>query len=495
MQGKDILAELETMPVGRFHYKLLLAAGLGWAFDSMDTGLIAFLMPKLAQEWQLSAGAIGLLGSIGLIGMAIGAILAGALADHWGRKRVFAAMVILYSLASALCALAPSYTWLVCFRFLVGLGLGGELPVAATLVTEYIPTRVRGRFVVLLESFWAVGWLLAAGLTYGIALDFGWRVAFLIGALPAIYVGLIRMHLPESVRFLLSKGKIDEAQAIICSIEESVGRGLNKKVLLREMEKLVVRNEYEATKGDKNGRMDEGNSVAIEAVNPIGQSRIKDDVRNGKERELVNKGRAEVKQKISVMGLWTKAFRQSTLMLWITWFGLMFSYYGIFMWLPQLVYQHGFSMTKSVAYVLVMTLAQLPGYGAAAYLVEHWGRKYTFVIFLLASGLAAWFFGGADSLSSLLLWGTLMSFFNLGAWGVIYAYTPELYPTYIRGLGSGWAAGLGRLGGMAAPLLVGFLLSQAWMVSQIFLLFAFVFLMAAAAVLFLGTETKGKRLD
>ena len=205
-----MLERLNALPVSSFHYKLLVVAGIGWVFDSMDTGLIAFVLPLLIKEWGLSATQAGMLGSIGLVGMALGAVAAGTLADRVGRKTVFSVTIVLYSLATGLCAVASNYELLVLFRFLVGLGLGGELPVAATLVTEYVPGRARGRFMVLLESFWAVGWLLAALIAYFIIPVTGWRTAFLIGALPALYTMVIRMHLPESVRYLLKKGKIEE---------------------------------------------------------------------------------------------------------------------------------------------------------------------------------------------------------------------------------------------------------------------------------------------
>ena len=220
-----MLERLNALPVSSFHYKLLVVAGIGWVFDSMDTGLIAFVLPLLIKEWGLSATQAGMLGSIGLVGMALGAVAAGTLADRVGRKTVFSVTIVLYSLATGLCAVAPNYELLVLFRFLVGLGLGGELPVAATLVTEYVPGRARGRFMVLLESFWAVGWLLAALIAYFIIPVTGWRTAFLIGALPALYTMVIRMHLPESVRYLLKKGKIEEARKIVSSLEERRSTG------------------------------------------------------------------------------------------------------------------------------------------------------------------------------------------------------------------------------------------------------------------------------
>lgn len=434
-----VLERLEALPVGRFHYKLLLVTGLGWLFDSMDTGLIAFILPVLAKEWGLAPGQMGLIGSIGLIGMALGAVISGTVADRIGRKKVFTITVLLYSIASAFCALSWNYQSLLVFRFLVGFGLGGELPVAATLVSEYAPSRVRGRFIVLLESFWGLGWIAAACIAYFFIPVYGWRMAFLIGALPALYVCLIRLHMPESVRYLLTRGRVDEARRIVLSLEKQLH--VPSALFTGETEPVPV--------------------VA----------------------------------KASFRELWKKPFMSRTIMLWLVWFGINFSYYGIFMWLPSLAFQQGFTVVKTFEYVLIMTLAQLPGYYCAAWLVDKIGRKYTLSAFLLFSGVASYFFGHASTAATLMMWGSVMSFFNLGAWGVLYTYTPEQYPTAIRALGSGWAAGFGRFGGMAAPMMVGALLARSFGFASVFYMFALVFAAVAVIVLSLGVESKQKDLE
>lgn len=437
-----ILERLEKLPVGSFHYKLLMVTGLGWLFDSMDTGLIAFVLPVLAKEWGLTTAQMGWIGSIGLIGMALGAIISGTVADKIGRKKVFSITVLLYSLATGACALAWSYESLLVFRFLVGFGLGGELPVAATLMSEYAPSHLRGRFIVLLESFWGVGWLVAACISYLIIPKFGWQIAFVLGTLPALYVFLIRLHMPESIRYLLSKDRIEEAKEIILMLEK----------------KLNVKSE------DFTGKL-----TPAELGQGVAQPGFKT--------------------------LWSSAMAKRTLMLWLAWFGIVYSYYGIFMWLPSIVFQQGFAVVKTFEYVLIMTIAQLPGYYCAAWLVDVIGRKYTLSLFLLMSGVASYFFGNAGTPESLLMWGAIMSFFNLGAWGVIYTYTPELYPTNIRALGSGWAAGFGRLGGMIAPALVGVMLANQLGINNVFMMFAAVLVAVAAIVLGLGIESRQKSLE
>ena len=279
-----LIQRLERIPVGRFHYELLIITGLGWMFDAMDTGIIAFVLPTLAKAWSLTTQEMGLIGSMGLVGMAVGAIFAGELADRFGRKRMFMATLVLYSVATGLCSVAWSFSSLLVFRFLVGFGLGGQLPVAVTLVTEYAPPAVRGRFIVLLESFWGVGWLLAALISYFVIPAFGWHAAFLLGALPALYVFHIFRWIPESVRYLLNKGRTAEAEAIVRRIEDSCGM-----------------------------------SAPVSAVSEA----------EAEEETAVVKS--------SFRELLTPAFIKRTLMLWCLWFGIVYSYYGIFTWLPSLM--------------------------------------------------------------------------------------------------------------------------------------------------------------
>lgn len=434
----DLVSRLERLPIGRFHYSLLLVIGLGWMFDAMDTGLIAFIMAQMAEDWQMTAAEKGWVVSITFVGMAIGAVCAGALADRIGRKTVFALTLVIYSVATGLCALAPNLTYLLVFRFIVGLGLGGQLPVAVTLVSEYIPPQVRGRFIVLLESFWGLGWLVAALVSYFVIPSFGWQMAFLIGGLPVFYVFLVWAKVPESIPFLVSRGRIEEAHQLLQSIERRCG--------VEVVQQAVVRP-------------------------------------------------SSAPQKASFMQLWSGALARRSLMLWLIWFGIVYSYYGIFTWLPSLLVKQGYSIVQSFEYVLMMILAQLPGYLVAAWLVEKLGRKATLAGFLAMCAVSAYFFGQAAQVNSIMFWGCLLSFFNLGAWGVLYTYTPELYPANIRAFGSGWASAIGRLGGIAAPLVVTQLMIDPQGFNSVFMMFAAVLLGVALIIVVLGEETKGKSLE
>lgn len=155
----------------------------------------------------------------------------------------------------------------------------------------------------------------------------------------------------------------------------------------------------------------------------------------------------------------------------------------------------GFQSCKSFQYVLIMTLAQLPGYFTAAYFIEKFGRKFVLVSYLLLTAFSAIWFSSASTEAMLIAAGISLSFFNLGAWGAMYAYTPELYPTSVRSTGVGLAASFGRVGGIIGPYLVGLLVSKHHSISSIFTIFFIAIVFGALVLLFFGKETKGTDPD
>lgn len=437
---------LDRLPYTRRHNKLLIGSGVGWALDAMDIGLISFIMAALAQEWSLSGGELSLLGSVGFVGMAFGASLGGLLADRIGRRQVFALTLLIYGVATGLSALSTGLVALIAFRFVVGLGLGAELPVASTLVSEFAPRKIRGRVVVALESFWAVGWLAAATIGFFVVpQDNGWRWALALGAIPAAYSLIVRFGLPESVRFLEAKGRHAEAERVVRDFESAAGIA---------------------------------SPTHAAAESPV--------------LTTLTSTRRD---------LWGDRFRVRTIALWLTWFGINFAYYGAFIWLPTLLFEGGMTLVKSFEFTLYMTLAQLPGYATAAFLIEKWGRRPTLVTFLGGSVVGAVAFGLAPGLAAAvapgdegtafavtLAAGCVLSFFNLGAWGALYAITPEVYPTAMRATGAGAATAFGRIAAMAAPLVVPWVVAAAGR-PVLFGLFGAMFTVAMIAAWFLPEYT------
>jgi len=454
---------LDGLPFTAEHRRLLVGSGVGWALDALDVGLISFIIAQLTVQWRLTPTDASLIASVGFVGMAIGAALGGLLADRLGRRQVFALTLLAYGAFTGLSALSWSVGALIVFRFLVGLGLGAELPVASTLVSEFAPPRIRGRVVVVLESFWAVGWTLAALIGFLVVPNApnGWRWALALGAVPAVYAVLVRLRLPESVRFLESKGRHAEAEAVVQRFEVSAGG--------------------RPTAADHNAATTDSVTTESATTDSVTTDLVTADSTGGAD------GQAN-----RVTALWARPLRRRTAALWAVWFLVNFSYYGAFIWLPTLLYASGFSLVRSFGYTLLITLAQLPGYAVSALLVERWGRRRTLATFLVGSAAAAALFAAASGTAMVLTAGMLLSFFNLGAWGALYAVTPELYPTRLRGTGAGWAAGVGRIASVLAPLSVP-LLRGAGGTGLLFAVFAAVFLLAAAAAATLP-ELRGRAL-
>jgi len=440
----NIAERLDRLPMTPLMWKVLMITGIGWLFDAMDQGMVAGVLASI-DVWDLSKTQLTILTSTGVVGMALGAAFSGIAADRWGRRTVIVATLLIFSFGSFMCGISQSYEMLLVCRFITGLGLGGELPVASTLVSEFSPRKSRGRNVVILESFWAWGWIAAAFVAYLAIPVWGWRVAFIIGAVPALFAAILRFLVPESPRYLDTNGKTDEADALVSQMESQA-----KIEPLSAADKVV--------------------GVLIPKL-----SLLK-----------------------SFGSLWSKPYIRSTAVLWVLWFGINLGYYGFVLWTPTLLMDQGFTLVKSFQFVLIMCIAQLPGYALAAILIEKIGRKLVLILFFTGTALSAWLFGHAGTEFQVLATGCLIYFFALGAWGCVYSYTPELYPTKIRGAGVGWAAAFGRLGALIGPFLVPALykLFGAEMgFTYVFILLTAVFILVAIVVAVFGKETKNVQID
>jgi putative MFS transporter len=437
MSAETFVARLDRVPLNSFHWKLLVTSGLGWMFDAMDVLLIGFLVAPITKEFTLAPAQVGLVASAGFVGMFLGAAISGRLADRYGRRLVFQVTLVVFSVGAVLSALAPTFELLLAARVVAGLGLGGELPVVATLVSEFSPRAQRGRMIVLLESFWAYGTLLAGLVALFVLPQFGWRGAFVVAALPALYVAYLRSALPESPRYLAERGRAAEADAVVRRVERAGGGAL-------------------LTLGA--------------AVAPARAGRT------------------------SMAELWKPAYARRTAMLWILWFGIVFTYYGIFLYVPSLLAARGLSEVRSNEFFFLSTIAQIPGYFSAAWLVERWGRKPTLIAYLLGTAVAAFLFGNSGTGTDAFVYAALLSFFNLGAWGVLYTITPELYPTAVRATGAGVAAAVGRIGGIIGPFLTPVLVPMLGQ-SGVFALFMVLLVVTALNVWLLAEETKGRSLE
>lgn len=440
---------LERLPLSPYHRLIFVVIALAFFFDSMDLAMMTFLLGSIKAEFGLSSAQAGLLASSSFFGMVLGAALSGMLADRFGRKPVFQWSIVLWGLASYLCSTAGDVQSLTLYRVLLGIGMGMEFPIAQSLLSEMIPAKSRGRYIALMDGFWPLGFIAAGCLSYFVLPAAGWRSLFLLLAFPALFVLAIRFMVPESPRWLEQAGLADKAERSLQRIEARVMASL------------------------KLSSLPEPQALARPEPNRPGFFS-------------------------AFAELWSPAYRSRTLTVWSLWFFALLGFYGLTSWLSALLQQSGFAVTQSVYYTVLISLAGIPGFLCAAWLVERWGRKPSCVLMLLGGGAMAYAYGQTavfgGSLALLIGFGLAMQFFLFGMWAVLYTYTPELYPTSARATGSGFASAVGRVGSLLGPTVSGLVLPVAGQ-GGVFTLGALCFLVAAAVVWGFGIETRGRTLE
>ncbi|WP_239153986.1 MFS transporter [Amycolatopsis sp. FDAARGOS 1241] len=441
-------ARLERLPLSRFHYKLLFAGGLGYTFDAMDGAIVAFILPSVTKEWGLSSGATGILGSSLLIGFLFGALGAGILGDKIGRRKVMVSALVLYSVASLVAAAAPNFAVLFVARVVAGMGTGAESAIIAPYLSEFVPSRVRGRYVGSLAGFFAFGYVFASLLGYFVVSDVphGWRWVQVLTSVPILMLLWWRRTLPESPRFLHVHGRVAEAELVVSDIERQV------------RERVGPLPAPQVSTQDEDVQVSSG-TVASNL------------------RSLVSTG-----------------LRKTTITSWIYWFVAIFTYYGFFTWIPSLLVKQGFDISKSFLFSIVIYLAQIPGYYSAAFVSERLERKWTIVIYLAGGAVGALGLAFASSSTQILVWGIVLSFFMNGNAALEYSYTSEIYPTMIRTTGLGVASAIGRVGGIIAPIVIGFSYSTVGF-GGVFTMLLVLLLIGAAVVAVFGQRTTGRSLE
>ena len=426
---------VDRIGFGRFQKRLLAVCGVTWAADAAEVLVLGFALPAIIGEFGITPTQGGLTVTATFAGMLVGAWFWGTISDYIGRRTGFQLTVLIFALFGLLSAFAPSWELLLILRFVTGFGLGGALPLDFSLYSEFLPTENRGRNLVILESFWALGTIIAAGLAWLLVPSFGWRPLLASSAVAAALVLWIRRSIPESPRYLAISGRRDEAREILAGIATENGRPAPEQELVA-------------------GERQSGTTVAK---------------------------------------LWKPGLRRMTIMLWITWFCISLAYYGIFTWLPQAFVAQGFSSLQTYQNTFILALAQVPGYFSAAYLIERWGRRNTLAIYLIASGVFTFLFATVTGFGGLLASAILMSFFALGAWAALYAWTPESYPTEVRTTGMGWASGMARVAGVITPTLGGILFGVALL--SALSTWAAAFVVGGIVVFLLGVETRRRALS
>lgn len=437
---------LERLPLCGYHHSLFIVIALAFFFDNLDLAMMSYLLGSIKAEFGLTTAEAGLLGSASFLGMGIGALMSGMLADRFGRKPIFQVSMLVWGIASYLCSTAQDATTLGIYRVVLGLGMGMELPLAQTILSEFIPAKRRGKYLALMDGNWPIAFICAGLMSYYVLASYDWRTMFFLGSLPAAFLFVVRRYVPESPRWLESRSRFKEASDVVDRIEASV------------MRRLKV------------------SSLPIPAAGPG----------------------VEHSSESGMTVLWSKVYRRRTLTVCGLWFFALLGFYGLNTWIGALMQQSGLAVSKSVLYTVYIACGGIPGFLWAAWMVERFGRKPACVATLVGGGVMVFIYGQMASTGASLPWlissGALMQFFLFGMWAVLYTYTPELFPARARATGCGLASTTGRVGSLIGPAAVGVILPATGQIG-VFGLGSLCFVVAAFIVYQFGIETRGSSLE
>jgi len=420
---------------------IIAVAAAGFLFDSFDIVIVSYALPMIKIEFGLDPKQVGLIGSSALAGMGLGSWMWGWVADRWGRRVVFAATVLMFSVFTGIAGLSMSLGFLAGARFLTGLGLGGMVPIDQALVAEYAPARIRGRVSATLPLCWPVGIFLAAGAGLLIVPNLGWRWLFAIGSLPAVLVFFIRRAVPESPRWLADQGRTDEARTSLRFV------GVDEATIRQA-------------------------SAELAALPP-----------------------APAEREARFADLFSAPYARRVAHTWLMWFCSGFAATAFSVWLPSIfaTYYH-INLTRTLVYTFIVAGVSVVGRVFAFSLIDLFGRKALIVIGYGVAGGAALMFTAASTETALLATAMLYGFFaDIGSLAMT-VYTPEVYPVRIRGKGAAIAMGWGRFGGMVSPIVAGFLISADNLTMVWGLMGAFQFT-SAGLTLLMAHETSRRNLE
>ena len=437
-----IVARIERLPTSWWQVKARIIVGTATFFDAFDALAIASVLPVVAPLWKLTQPQTGFLISAGFLGQLVGALLFGWLAEHHGRMTAMIWSIALFSMMSLVCAFAFDYWSLLVLRAIQGIGLGGEVPVAAVFISELAKAKSRGRFVLLYELVFPIGLVAASLVGLWVVPRLGWQYMFAIGALPGLLALLLRRLLPESPRWLAVHGRHSEAEAAMAYIES------------------------------------ETQKAAGEPLPPV--------------KPVVS----TLEKPASLADLFGPLYMRRTLVVWVMWFCAYCVNYGLAIWLPT-VYRTVFKLPleQSLKYGLITQAVGLLGTLICALVIDHVGRRLWFAWSFAAAAvaLAALAVYQAPTAEQVLTCMTIAYFFissvNIG----VYLYTPELYPTRVRALAVGTATAWLRFASIIGPTVVGTMIASG--LPAVFLTFAAVAGIAAAITGLFAVETKGRVLE
>jgi len=442
---RDIAARMERMPLTRTQIKARIVVGMATFFDGYDSLVMGLVMPVIAGAWGLSRENIGLLLSATFFGQLLGALLFPYLAERYGRLRSASYSVWVVGIFALVCAASWNFASLTVARVLQGIGIGGEIPVAATYINEIAHSKSRGRFFLMYEAAFAFGYLICTLLAVLLVTRYGWQVMFLIGALPAFVAAVMRRLLPESPRWLASKGRTKEADEIVGAMEREAETKLGAKLPAPDF------------------------SVAPP---PAGK-------------------RTDLRE------LFTDYYRMRTLVVWSIWGLSFFVTQALNTWLPTIYRQElHLSVQQSLEFTLATHCVSITSAIAVALAIDHVGRRIWIGSALLIGALSLLTLAleGGHNPIFLLVCATIANFCLASVSVSIYVFTSELYPTRMRALGTGMGSTVRNVFTTASPTMVALMLSS-YGLPGVFTMLGLAPLIPCLMVFAFGTETKARVLE
>ncbi|OEV04286.1 MFS transporter [Streptomyces oceani] len=429
--------------------RIFIIGGLGYMFDAWDIALNGFLMPLVGAEFDLSLSARGLVATFNLVGMAVGAVVWGAIADRVGRKRAFSYTLLIFALFSVLGVLSPNYEIFLLFRFLAGVGLGGCIPVDYALVSEFSPKKYRGRILTALDLWWPIGVTLCGVVaTMMVPLDHGWRWMLGMMVFPALLLFWIRRGVPESPVYLTKVGREEEARAVI--------------------DDLVA----------KTGATPEPYSIPQPGAGE-GDDRPK-GIRAGAQQ---------------FMRLW-KYNPKITSVSWLLFITVLLVYYAALTWMPSILKEEGYADTAAFTGTTLMSGIGILGVVASTWLVDVLGRKWLIGLSApLASAALVAFALMLEVNTAAMIWIGVFGFLMQITIPAMYAYVSEMYPTTLRASGFGWASSVSRVSTGFAPMLFGSLMWPQLGLPVTFVVLGVAVVLAVLWMAVAAPETNGLELD
>src|SRR5713226_8395451 len=421
----DVAQFIDQQPVGGFQIRLLLTCAAVLFLDGFDTQAIGYVAPALAKEWGLSKAELGPVFSAGLFGLMIGALLFGPLADRVGRKKIIVFSTLAFGIGTLATCLIQDVNTLLAIRFLTGLGLGGAMPNAVAMTSEFSPHRRRATMVMIMFCGFSVGAALGGLLAAALIPQFGWRSVFLVGGVaPLLLVPILALRLPESVRFLALSGRAHERVAELLGF-------ISPKAAFAPATQFVVH-----------------------------------------EPELAG---------IPVLHLFKSGRALVTLLLWVVFFMSLLDLYFLSNWLPTVLNDLGASVSQSAAIGSMLQVGGVVGTFALGSIID----RFSFRALALVYFAAVFAVGAIGQLGHSIVFVTMAifaaGFCTVGGQIAANALAAGFYPTAVRSTGVGWALGIGRIGSIIGPLVGGALMTAKWSTGSVFLAAASAALCAALA--------------